>query len=79
MTDEARNNAGARSESWPQIHPAIPAYNESGRIPKTLEAGGGLHPGARLGRGSDRGERRLERRDSRGGAGVCARLRRRCG
>ncbi len=38
MTDEARNNAGARSESWPQYSIVIPAYNESGRIPKTLEA-----------------------------------------
>jgi glycosyltransferase involved in cell wall biosynthesis len=38
VTDEARNNAGARSESGPQYSIVIPAYNESGRIPKTLEA-----------------------------------------
>jgi glycosyltransferase involved in cell wall biosynthesis len=38
VTDEAKSNAGARNGTGPSYSIVIPAYNESARIPKTLDS-----------------------------------------
>ena len=65
--------------AYPKYSIVIPAYNESARIPATLQSVVDCIRARGWSAEVIVVERRLDGRDSRGGAGICGQMRRRCG